>query len=69
VMLAAMGLLLNVAAGATAHVRAVPDRRDTRSREAARLSGDPSATEDRDRRRRDGGSRGAGARGGRRAAR
>ena len=69
VMLAAMGLLLNVAAGATAHVRAVPDRRDTRSREAARLSREPSATEDRDRRRRDGGSRGAGARGGRRAAR
>jgi cell division protein FtsW len=76
VMLAAMGLLLNVAAGATGHVRAVaPPRRggqrprevafdDARSRERARWSGDRSAEEDRDRRRRDRWARGAGARGG-----
>jgi len=69
VMLAAMGLLLNVASGATAHVRAVADRRDTRPREPARLGRERSATEDRDRRRRDSGSRGARARGGGRAAR
>jgi cell division protein FtsW len=73
VMLAAMGLLLNVAAGATGHVRAVaPARRgrsgDARSREPARWSGDGSAEEDRDRRRRDRWARGAGARGGGRAA-
>jgi cell division protein FtsW len=69
VMLAAMGLLLNVASGATAHVRAVADRRDTRPREPARLARERSATEDRDRRRRDSGSRGARARRGGRAAR
>jgi cell division protein FtsW len=69
VMLAAMGLLLNVASGATAHVRAVADRRDTHPREPARLGREHSATEDRDRRRRDSGSRGARARGGGRAAR
>jgi cell division protein FtsW len=79
VMLAGMGLLLNVAAGATGHVRAVtPSRRahrprrealdDTRGREPARLGGERSAEEDRDRRRRDRRARGAGARGGRRAA-
>src|SRR5208337_4547599 len=64
VTLAAMGLLLNVAGGATGHVRAVaPARRarrpadgrsgDTRARESARWGGDGSAEEDRDRRRRD----------------
>jgi cell division protein FtsW len=79
VMLAGMGLLLNVAAGATGHVRSVaPSRRgqrprgaapgDARAREPARLSGERSADEDRDRRRRDRRARGAGARGGRRAA-
>jgi len=73
VMLAAMGLLLNVAAGATGHVRAVaPARRgrsgDARSREPARWGGDGSAEEDRDRHRRDRWARGAGARGGGRAA-
>jgi cell division protein FtsW len=72
VMLAAMGLLLNVAAGGSAHVRAVaPARRrsgDVRAREPARWSGEPSDEEDRDRRRRDRRARGAGARGGRSAA-
>jgi cell division protein FtsW len=71
VMLAAMGLLLNVASGGTAHVRAVPSTRkrsaDARGREAARWGRD-SDEEDRDRRGRDGGARRAGARGGRRAA-
>ncbi len=75
VMLAAMGLLLNVASGATGHVRAVaPPRRgqrpggegraDARSRESAGWGGDGSAEQDRDRRRRDRRARGAGARGG-----
>jgi cell division protein FtsW len=80
VMLAAMGLLLNVASGATGHVRAVaPARRtrerpraqrsaDAREREPARWGGDGSPEEDRDRRRRDRRARGAGARGGGRAA-
>jgi cell division protein FtsW len=71
VMLASMGLLLNVASGGTAHVRAVstPRRRsaDARERERARL-GDEQDAEDRDRRRRHSGARRAGARGGRRAA-
>jgi cell division protein FtsW len=71
VMLAGMGLLLNVAGGGTAHVRAVasPRRRsaDARAREQARWDREPEE-EDRDRRRRHGGARGAGARGGRRAA-
>jgi cell division protein FtsW len=71
VMLACMGLLLNVASGGTAHVRAVatPRRRsaDARGREKARW-GDEQDAEDRDRRRRYGGARGAGARGRRRAA-
>jgi cell division protein FtsW len=59
VLLAAMGLLLNVAAGGSAHLRAVPGRRkDARERAAA----------DRDRRRRDGGPRRSGDRGRRRAA-
>ena len=72
VMLAGMGLLLNVASGGTAHVRAVPTPRrrsaDARAREPARLAREESVEEDRDRRRRDRGARGAGARGGRRAA-
>jgi cell division protein FtsW len=41
VMLAAMGMLMNVAAGGTAHVRAVPaarERRSTRARSGARRS-------------------------------
>jgi cell division protein FtsW len=71
VMLAAMGLLLNVAAGGSAHVRAVtPARRrsgDVRPREQARWGGERSAEEDRDRRRRDRRARGAGARRGRSA--
>jgi cell division protein FtsW len=63
VMLAAMGLLLNVASGDTAHVRAVPPRKSAGwARERSR------AKTDRDRRRRDGGPRRAGAGGGRRAA-
>jgi cell division protein FtsW len=95
VTLAAMGLLLNVAAGGTAHVRAVapprnrssragatveldggraergPARRvaDAQAREQARWGGERSQDEDRDSRRGDGRARGAGARGGRRAAR
>ena len=72
VMLAAMGLLLNVASGATGHVRAVatPRRRsaDARGREAPRLSGERAPKEDRDRGGRDRRPRRAGARGGRRAA-
>jgi cell division protein FtsW len=72
VMLAAMGLLLNVAAGATAHVRAVPGARtrdtDTRGPKSAGWVGDRSSQEDRDRRGRDRGARGSGARSGRRAA-
>ena len=66
VMLAGMGLLLNVASGATGHVRAVASprsasRRDTAPRETEGLSGGRSAQQDRDRRRRDRGSRRAGA--------
>jgi cell division protein FtsW len=72
VMLAAMGLLLNVAAGGTAHVRglASPRRRggDARAGEAARWSDEQRTQEDRDRRRWDGRPRRAGARGGGRAA-
>jgi cell division protein FtsW len=71
VMLSCMGLLLNVASGGTAHVRAVasPRRRpaDARGREKARWD-DEHQAEDRDRRRRDGGSRRAGSGGRRRAA-
>ena len=95
VTLAAMGLLLNVASGGTAHVRSVTPARRRRSREAALAEGGPvrgeagakrrvadasareqarwererSSDEDRDSRRGDGRTRGAGARGGRRAAR
>jgi cell division protein FtsW len=78
VMLAAMGLLLNVAAGGTAHVRAVAPSRsgsgDASAREPARWSRDsrssraPSAEEDRDRRGRDRRARRARAGGGRGAA-
>jgi cell division protein FtsW len=73
VMLAAMGLLLNVASGATGHVRAVgrSSRRsgDVRLREPARWGDGRSAEPDRDRRRGNGGSRRAGAGRGGRAAR
>jgi cell division protein FtsW len=51
VLLCSMGLLLNIAGGGSAHLRAVPER--TRRDEDARRR----AAEDRDRRRRDGGSR------------
>jgi cell division protein FtsW len=79
VMLATMGLLLNVAAGRGAHVRVVaPSRRGRRARnpgsgdagtlEPARWSGDGRAEEDRDSRRRHRWTRGAGAGGSRRAA-
>jgi cell division protein FtsW len=72
VMLSAMGLLLNVASGATGHVRSVAPssgRRSARAvgvpdaaaRETRGLSRERSAQEDRDRRRRDRGARGAGA--------
>jgi cell division protein FtsW len=71
-MLAAMGMLLNVASGATGHVRAVtPSRRPQRTRatgagdagapESRGLGRERSAEEDRDRRRRDRRARGAGA--------
>jgi len=95
VTLAAMGLLLNVASGGTAHVRAVaPARRrrsravataeggearaakgatrrvaDAQAREPARWGREQSSDEDRDSRRGNGRARGAGTRGGRRAAR
>jgi cell division protein FtsW len=72
VMLAGMGLLLNVAGGGSAHVRALaPARRRSRdapARESARWGGERSAEEDRDRRRRDRRARGSRARGGRSAA-
>jgi cell division protein FtsW len=73
VMLAAMGMLMNVATGGTAHLRAVAPaskRRsaDARGRESAGLAHEHTEEEDRDRRRRDRGARGAGAGGGRRAA-
>ena len=73
VMLAAMGLLMNVAAGGTGHVRAVDSRSsrsaDARGREQARWGRDrPGAEEDRDRRGRDRRARRAGAGGRGRAA-
>jgi cell division protein FtsW len=72
VMLAGMGLLLDVASGATGHVRSVrsPSRGsgDGRPRDTARFGGERSPEKDRDRRRRDGRSRRARAGGGRRAA-
>jgi cell division protein FtsW len=61
VMLAAMGLLLNVASGTSAHVRVVGD---ARGRKPAGLAGERNAAKDRDRRRRDRRARGAGARSG-----
>jgi cell division protein FtsW len=70
VMLSGMGLLLNVASGATGHVRSVPDRvarsRDTSRRETEGLAGERA--QDRDRRRGDRGPRRAGAGGRGRAA-
>jgi cell division protein FtsW len=74
VTLAAMGLLLNIAAGGTAHVRPVGEVRrtravDARGRDAAGWErGQRPAQEDRDRRRRDRGSRRAGSGGRGRAA-
>jgi len=75
VMLAAMGLLLNVAAGGTAHVRAVPSSRrgprraaDAAPAQPPRWGREQSAEADRDRRRRDRRARGAGAGGRGRAA-
>jgi len=65
VMLCAMGLLLNVAAGGSAHVRAVGD---TRRREAAGWTRERQTDANRDRSRRDGRARRAGTGGGRRAA-
>jgi cell division protein FtsW len=64
VMLAGMGLLLNVAGGATGHVRAVGSRRggDARASEKEGWGRERSA-EDRDRSGRDRGARRAGARG------
>jgi cell division protein FtsW len=69
VMLSGMGLLLNVAGGATGHVRAVAPRRgaDAGSTEKEGWSGERSA-EDRDRSGRDRRTRRAGARGRGRAA-
>jgi cell division protein FtsW len=68
VTLACMGLLLNVASGATGHVRAVPAprRRGAASRPPGpqRWSDERTDEENRDRRRRDRGARGAGAGGG-----
>jgi cell division protein FtsW len=66
VTLSAMGLLLNVAAGGTAHVRAVPTRDWARTRKQAGWGRDTE--EDRDRDRWHGGARGARAGGSRRAA-
>ncbi|HEY1689076.1 MAG TPA: putative lipid II flippase FtsW [Solirubrobacteraceae bacterium] len=68
VMLASMGLLMDVASGGSAHVRAVRSRAapDARRRERARLGDERNErTADRDRDRRHSGARGAGARGGR----
>jgi cell division protein FtsW len=62
VLLAAMGLLINVAAGGTAHVRAVPERRRARARKPQRWQDERrSTTADRARRRGDGRARRAGA--------
>jgi cell division protein FtsW len=66
VTLAAMGLLLNVAAGGTAHVRAVGERTASRARKPPGWGRD--SDEDRDRGGRDDGARGPRARGGRSAA-
>ncbi len=64
VLLAAVGLLLNIAAGNTVHLRAVDDA-SSRSRPPVARD---AARQDRDRRRGNGGPRRAGASGGRRAA-
>jgi len=64
VMLAAMGLLLNVAGGGAAHLRAVRSTPDQKQRRSA----DARTTADRDRSRRHRRTRGARAGGGRRAA-
>ena len=72
VMLAAMGLLLNVAGGASVHVRAVAPRAgrlvDARAREQARWDRERIGQENRDRGGGDRRARGAGARRGARAA-
>ncbi|HEV3048075.1 MAG TPA: putative lipid II flippase FtsW [Solirubrobacteraceae bacterium] len=65
VTLAGMGLLLNVASGATGHVRAVAP---ARARARPQRGRDGAGEADRDRGGRDGRARGAGARGRRRAA-
>ncbi len=61
VMLAAMGLQLNVASGTSAHVRVVGD---ARARKPAGLAGERNTAENRDRRRGNRRARGAGAGGG-----
>lgn len=63
VLLASMGLLLNIAGGGSAHLQSLPAARPARDVGSRR-----SAAEDRDSRRRHGGTRGAGDRGRRRAA-
>jgi cell division protein FtsW len=69
VLLGAMGLLLNVAAGGSAHLRAVPARRkDARERAAAERDRRREGAPDRDRGGRNGGPRRSGDRGRRRAA-
>ena len=72
VLLAAMGLLLNVAAGGTVRmpvaVRRPPPRRPAGQPRRIEPGATENADEDRDRRRRDRGARRAGAGGGRRAA-
>jgi cell division protein FtsW len=65
VLLCSMGLLLNIASGGSAHLRAVPSSSPTTHRRA-KAARDPDA--DRDRRRRDRGARRAGDRHRRRAA-
>jgi cell division protein FtsW len=66
VLLCSMGLLLNIASGRAAHLRAVPATKRRRpARDAAARTAD---AQDRDRRRRDGGPRRAGDRHRRRAA-
>jgi cell division protein FtsW len=67
VMLAGMGLLLNVAGGGAAHIRAVDS--STRIRKRRGSSGGGRTAEDRDRSRRDRGTRRTGAGGGGRASR
>ena len=65
VMLAAMGLLMNVASGTSAHVRAVGDtaRRKPAGLADGRRTAEPQDSDGRDRGRRDRRARGAGARG------